>query len=625
MSRSAPATAPSPTAPTAASGTRQRSKDAVLVQASRELVFAVVGHVGSGTSTVAKQLAEVLRRSDFNTVSHISEQPVKLGPPPSEKVFLCKASDAISAWATERGHAIPEQKSKNTLQYVIEMQDLGDRMRSEDHAAVARSLVLRIREIRAEKQQVALTPGKEVLPDGHPRAYILDSIRHPAEVELLRRVYGSAFALIGVVCEEDERIKRIQKKYRGAGEADAIDFMKRDADDEEDHGQHVAKAFFLADFFVDNTVPRTDREGQSNPRWNIPTHLDRFVKIVTHNKIVRPTSAETAMYVAQGAAIRTACLSRQVGACLVDKNGNVIATGTNEVPRAGGGVYGSGFYDEVDDGRCAYRRDERLRVCSNTREQNRIVEQVIKTLPALLLILGANSKIGEEFLERLKELLHSEGGEQLSLVTKAVDNFQSLKALFKSKVVGNQDMMNTLRESFARVQDQDKQKIVRTLRKDAGIGELLEFTRAVHAEMEALLAAARKGISTVGSRMFVTTYPCHLCAPQIVCAGVDEVQYIEPYPKSRAYELHKDAIVQDTQDWIPPSQMTDSEGQRTVLFHPFVGVAPRLYARAFLKDRDLKDKNSGMLLQKFGEPEWGSPWHLGKLSYVQLEAELSKS
>jgi deoxycytidylate deaminase len=331
------------------------------------------------------------------------------------------------------------------------------------------------------------------------------------------------------------------------------------------------------------------------------------------------------MYIAQGAAIRTACLSRQVGACLVDRNGNVISTGTNEVPRAGGGVYGSGFSDEPDDGRCAYRRDENLRVCSNTREQNRIVEQVISTLPGLLLLVGTQTNAGEALLECLKSMLQTDGDDRYALAMKATENFQQLKNLITDKLIDNKEAMNSLKESLAGIEDRDKQKIVRTLRKDAGIGELLEFTRAVHAEMEALLAAARKGISTIGSRMFVTTYPCHLCAPQIVCAGVDEVQYIEPYPKSRAYELHKDAIVQDAQDWIPPSQIVNSEGRRAVLFHPFVGVAPRLYARAFLKERDLKDKHSGTLLQKFGEPEWGSPWHLGKLSYVQLEAELSKS
>lgn len=87
----------------------------------------------------------------------------------------------------------------------------------EDHAAVARGLVLRIRATRAEILKLGYAPGQPVPPDGKPRAYILDSLRHPAEVNLLRAIYGDAFILIGVVCEERRRIERMSHKYRDAG------------------------------------------------------------------------------------------------------------------------------------------------------------------------------------------------------------------------------------------------------------------------------------------------------------------------------------------------------------------------------------------------------------------------
>jgi Cytidine and deoxycytidylate deaminase zinc-binding region len=52
------------------------------------------------------------------------------------------------------------------------------------------------------------------------------------------------------------------------------------------------------------------------------------------------------------------------------------------------------------------------------------------------------------------------------------------------------------------------------------IGGLVEFSRAVHAEMDALLSAARKGTSLIASRLFVTIFPCHYGARHIVTAGV---------------------------------------------------------------------------------------------------------
>jgi hypothetical protein len=61
-------------------------------------------------------------------------------------------------------------------------------------------------------------------------------------------------------------------------------------------------------------------------------------------------------------------------------------------------------------------------------------------------------------------------------------------------------------------------------------------------------------------------------------------------------------------------------GTGKVLFRPFVGVAPRLYPRVFLKDRDYKDKITGEY--HMGEAEWGSPWSQYRVSYARLEADL---
>jgi deoxycytidylate deaminase len=519
------------------------SREVLGREASGEFIFAVVGHAGSGTTAIAKTLESLLGETTVNG-DHFD-------------VTMIRARAVIAAWATDRGKQLPPQTEKRYLKHVELLQDYGDEMRGEkcangtpEYAAVARGLVELIQKARATKTGVTFTAGLPVAPDGKPRAYILDSIRHPAEVQLLRNIYGEAFVLIGVVCEEEKRISRMQAKYEDCGKGSAQAFMKRDADDDKKHGQHVADAFHLADFFVDNTTDR-ERKGTSNPDWRVNEDLNRLVKIITHSELIRPNLPETAMYHAFSAQMQSACLSRQVGAAVVDKHGNVIATGTNEVPKAGGGVYGEGVAPDVEDGRCAFFKDGTKRYCRNTDEQNKIVEVLLDEIPEL--------KVATE--ER-------------------------------------------------------KQELKKELRKTR-IGGLLEFSRAVHAEMDALLSAARKGVSLVGCRVFVTTYPCHYCARHIVAAGIDEVQYIEPYPKSQALSLHPDSIAVEASDWKPPSE----NGQR-VLFRPFSGVAPRLYKRAFLKDRELKDKQSGKMSVQ--EPEWLSPWHLARTSYVEIEAKLSK-
>lgn len=533
------------------------SKSAVIEHASNELVIAVVGHVGSGTSEVAKALAALLTEAASSASS--------------VEIEVLKATDVISAWAKNTGHDVPVyvKGQKKKLDDVKIFQDLGDKLRKQsgDHAAVAKGFAIQIRKTRAERQAQDATVDSPIIPDGKPRAYILDSIRHPAEVELLRHIYQDAFVLIGVVCEETTRLNRVTEKYADAGRANALAFMKRDAKALEKYGQRVSDAFHLADFFVDNTADRHKADGTPNADWDVSEKLSRLVKILRHSEIVRPELNETAMAHAHSAGMRSACLSRQVGAALTDRSGNVLSTGCNEVPRAGGGVYGDAFdTDHAEDHRCAYRKvkGHELPFCSNTLVQNEIINELI-------------------------------------------DDIGTLKP----------------------VTDDDRQALAQLFR-TGRIGSLIEFSRAVHAEMDAIISAARTGASTVGARLFVTTFPCHYCARHIVSAGIDEVQFIEPYPKSQALELHADSIAVTAHEWRVPSLqplLQRGENQQgslpaaKVLFRPFTGVAPRLYKRAFGKDRELKNSATGIL--EVGKPEWGTPWHLRRVSYAQLESDLA--
>ncbi len=116
-------------------------------------------------------------------------------------------------------------------------------------------------------------------------------------------------------------------------------------------------------------------------------------------------------------------------------------------------------------------------------------------------------------------------------------------------------------------------KKVRKRIKKTDIGNLIEFVRAVHAEMAALMDAARRGIGVADSVLYATTFPCHHCARHIVASGIKRVVYVAPYPKSLADGLHDDSILVD-----PPNR---KEHRRRVAFEPFVGVGPRRYLELF--------------------------------------------
>jgi len=122
--------------------------------------------------------------------------------------------------------------------------------------------------------------------------------------------------------------------------------------------------------------------------------------------------------------------------------------------------------------------------------------------------------------------------------------------------------------------------------------------RAVHAEMAAITDAARRGVSIANTTMYVTTFPCHLCAPHIVAAGVRRVVYIEPYAKSLAVQLYPDSISVGAQD--------SNLGQ--VKFEPFVGVAPRMYMDLFTMTKRKRDGKVIQFDRKVATPRYpGSP------------------
>jgi cytidine deaminase len=146
---------------------------------------------------------------------------------------------------------------------------------------------------------------------------------------------------------------------------------------------------------------------------------------------------------------------------------------------------------------------------------------------------------------------------------------------------------------------------------------LLEFGRTSHAEMEAVLAAGRIGVSTRNATLYTTTFPCHQCACLIVTAGIARVVYIEPYPKSRALELHRDAIFAFDDDAPPHAN--------AVRFEPFLGIAPHRYAELFSMTtragvaRDRKTRTGERI--RF-DPATALPKiEMLPLSYLDLEAK----
>ena len=185
--------------------------------------------------------------------------------------------------------------------------------------------------------------------------HILRSIKHPAEARALRAVYGPGFYLIGLSASTQQRVKNL--KQRSITDADAHRLIDRDAGEENAFGQHTRDAFELADVFIRQEPEHKDTKAQ----------LERFLRLVFGAIDETPTADEHAMFLAYASSLRSADLSRQVGAVVWKDTVGVVATGCNDVPAPGGGLYWPGTTDQ---------RDQALGHDANDRHKQSIANEV---------------------------------------------------------------------------------------------------------------------------------------------------------------------------------------------------------------------------------------------------------
>lgn len=113
------------------------------------------------------------------------------------------------------------------------------------------------------------------------------------------------------------------------------------------------------------------------------------------------------------------------------------------------------------------------------------------------------------------------------------------------------------------------------------ISGITEFKRSTHAEMSALLDAARRGISIRDCTIYVNTYPCHTCTKHIIAAGISKVVFLYPYTKSRAREMFKNMVKHAL-------MMEEKTPKDAVVFEPFLGVSPNYFMLTFANDKETR-------------------------------------
>lgn len=75
-------------------------------------------------------------------------------------------------------------------------------------------------------------------------------------------------------------------------------------------------------------------------------------------------------------------------------------------------------------------------------------------------------------------------------------------------------------------------------------GTRQEVCRAVHAEQNAIISAAVRGVSIKGGTLYTNTYPCSICARMIINAEIKRIVYDSDYSDPLSKELLEESGIE---------------------------------------------------------------------------------
>jgi len=378
--------------------------------------------------------------------------------------------------------------------------------------------------------------------------FVIDSLRNPFEIIFLRHEFADFF-VVSLYADKEIRTERTQDEMRrrsdGALAIDEAIAIFEEADRRDSGGdistpeenlykQNVPKCVQLSDIAVNNGLCVCSEDC----RETLAHSLLRPLCLILEPGCTKPTEDEMFMNGAYTLAVKSNCISRQVGAIVVGPQGYIVGAGWNDV---GKGLVSCGVRAIADLG---------SQWCMD------IVDAITRGTPEELIAdLAASYGQG----------LPHDQAKQCWLCFKDVMAKKTVRPKIMDALRRKVETLAGEAETKAKAQRVLEQLFEQVL-SDVNIHQL-EYCLALHAEENAILQSAKiGGMGMRGGKIYTTAQPCTLCSKKIQQVGLSEVIYTEPYPKS-----HPDV-------YMPG-----------VTVRQFEGVKPRAYIRLFMPHHDRKE------------------------------------
>lgn len=352
---------------------------------------------------------------------------------------------------------ISEKRTSNILTIPI-LQEIGDLVRNEmDIFQLPLYIQLLIKAF-------AITMRK----DDKPCYVVIDSLKNPFEIFYFKERY-SAFYTFSIHARDEiiyERyshlspvidIKAIHKREilkEGTEKAKGSLESKKDF-----NSQNIIECIQRSDIYIDNNKDKTD---------TLYRQVFKYLSLIIHPGLITPSHDEVIMQLALNAKLNSGCISRQVGAVVLNKHGSIKAIGWNDVPEG--------------QTPCLLRSHHELLNNSQSTTYSKYEQETVRT----------SDKFKYIFSDKKSD----------------IHQYDSSTAIGLNDAFCFKGIQNKI--------DNDKNQV---------------YTRSLHAEENAFLQASKYGNSEIiGGQLFTTSSPCFLCAKKAYQLGMERIVYIEAYP-----------------------------------------------------------------------------------------------
>ncbi len=206
--------------------------------------------------------------------------------------------------------------------YALSLSDvLRDELRTRGEAESRERMIAIGNELRARHGPGALAEKicARLRPD---RNYVIDSIRHPAEVATLRAL-GRGFRLLWVDADPKLRIERLRSRNRPGDPASLDSMLEQEARERSGGGESAQQ--------LDAVAALADVEVRNESSLSA-LHASVQGVLEASASFQRPSWDEYFLQVARVVASRSNCVKRHVGA-VIQRDRRIVSTGYNGTPR----------------------------------------------------------------------------------------------------------------------------------------------------------------------------------------------------------------------------------------------------------------------------------------------------